>query len=288
VRRLDAAWNKEEQTMGTTLITGVSGLIGKALAESLAKTRDVVGMSRKDPGAGFPFVPGDFGREEDLRKLDGFDLDAVVHLAAVTGGCSERDGMMVNVEGTRCLMRHLIDRGVKKFVMASSIAVVGLQDKDFLPQALPMPDEHPCLDRHGYGFSKFLMEEVMKYHVRQTPDLDAIAFRLSVVTPRDGMPPKMKVCDRMDWGLGAMTVMPLEEALTLFTAGLDAPPKPGMRILNAVPAEAWAADPVADILEHWYGDAVDLSHYRQPGRERDSVFARGRLAEELGLVLRAE
>ena len=30
---------------------------------------------------------------------------------------------------------------------------------------------------------------------------------------------------------------------------------------------AWAAVPTADILRHWWGDAVDLSHFAQPGQD---------------------
>ena len=83
-------------------------------------------------------------------------------LAAVTGGCLERDGILVNVEGTRCLMRYGMDRGVHKYALASSIAAVGFQRVQFRPLQLPIPDEHPCLDRDGYGVSKYLMEEVKK------------------------------------------------------------------------------------------------------------------------------
>jgi nucleoside-diphosphate-sugar epimerase len=271
--------------MGTILITGVSGLIGGALAKSLSTDYDVIGMSRRDPSVDIPFIKGDFGSFEDLRLLDGFDIDTVVHLAAVTGGCSERDGLLVNAEGTRCLMRYLIDRGCRKFVMASSIAVAGIQNKAFRPVELPIPDEHPCLDRDGYGFSKFMMEEIMKYHVRQTPDLDVIALRLSVVVPETQLPPPVEVGPLTEWALGAMTVVPLEEALRMFNAAVRSPFKAGMRIMNAVSSKAWATDPVADILKHWYGRDVDVSHYEQPGHEGDGVYACRRMNDELGIQI---
>ena len=95
--------------------------------------------------------------------LDGLKIDVVVHLAAVTGGCREEDGLLVNVEGTRKLLRYFSDRGCTRFVNASSIAAVGFQSPKFRPLELPIPDEHPCLDRNGYGLSKYLMEEVTKY-----------------------------------------------------------------------------------------------------------------------------
>ncbi|MFN2232524.1 MAG: NAD-dependent epimerase/dehydratase family protein, partial [Anaerolineae bacterium] len=91
--------------MSKILVTGASGFIGKALAASLSKTHEVICMSRRNPGLDLPWIRGEFSAFEDLRQLDQHDLDGVVHLAAVTGGCLERDGILVNVEGTRCLMR---------------------------------------------------------------------------------------------------------------------------------------------------------------------------------------
>ena len=119
--------------MSAVLITGASGFIGRALAASMAQGHEVVCMSRRDPELGLPWVQGEFGSFEDLARLDDRSIDTVVHLASVTGGCSERDGILVNVEGTRCLMRYLIDRGCRKFVMASSIAAVGFQSPAIPP-----------------------------------------------------------------------------------------------------------------------------------------------------------
>ena len=117
--------------MSAILITGASGFIAQGLAPHLAGGHEVVCMSRRNPGLELPWVRGDFGSPEDLRQLDGHSIDVVVHLAAVTGGCLERDGMLVNVEGTRRLMRYLIDRGCRKFVMASERDGKPIEDPDW-------------------------------------------------------------------------------------------------------------------------------------------------------------
>src|SRR5579862_2482219 len=106
--------------MSTILITGASGFIGRAQAVEMSRRHTVLCMSRKRPAVDLPWIRGEFGSFEDLRRLDRYTIDVVIHLGAVTGGCSERDGLLVNVEGSRCLMRYLIDRGCRKFVMASS------------------------------------------------------------------------------------------------------------------------------------------------------------------------
>jgi len=270
--------------MSTILVTGASGFIGKALAASLAAKHDVVCMSRSNPGLDLPTVRGNFDAFEDLRQLDGYQFDAVVHLAAVTGGCLERDGILVNVEGTRCLMRYLMDRGCRKFVMASSIAAVGFQSVKFRPLCVPIPDEHPCLDRDGYGLSKFLMEEITKYYQRQNDALDVINLRLSSVAPDDRMPPPRKAGPLGPWALGSITVMALSDAVRAFSLAAEAPYQPGVRIMNAAGPKAWVADPVADVLRAWWGDDVDVSHFEQPGHQYDSVFDVRQIEETLGFV----
>ena len=209
--------------MSTILITGASGFIGKALAKSIAETHHVICMSRRNPGLDIPWVRGDFGECEDLRQLDEYDIDAVVHLAAVTGGCLERDGILVNVEGTRALMRYLMDRGCRKFVMASSIAVVGMQSTRFRPLALPIPDEHPCLDRDGYGVSKYLMEEITRYYQRQNDDIDVINLRLASIADDQALPEPRSVGPLGQWALGSITVMALSDAVRALTLAAEAP-----------------------------------------------------------------
>lgn len=270
--------------MSTILVTGASGFIGKALAASLAAKHNVVCISRSNPGLDLPTIRGNFDAFEDLRQLDEYQFDAVVHLAAVTGGCLERDGILVNVEGTRCLMRYLMDRGCRKFVMASSIAAVGFQNVKFRPLCVPIPDEHPCLDRDGYGLSKFLMEEITKYYQRQNDALDVINLRLSSVSPDDRLPPPRKVGPLGPWALGSITVMALSDAVRAFSLAAEAPYRPGVRIMNATGPKAWVADPVADVLRAWWGDDVDVSHFEQPGHDYDSVFDVRRIEETLGFV----
>jgi UDP-glucose 4-epimerase len=270
--------------MSTILVTGASGFIGQALAAALAERHEVICMSRRDPRLGLSWVRGFFGAFEDLRQLDQTPLDGVVHLAAVTGGCLERDGLLVNVEGTRCLMRYFLDRGVRKFVLASSIAAVGFQSVKFRPLELPIPDEHPCLDRDGYGLSKFLMEEVAKYYQRQEAGLDVVLLRLASIADDAALPPRRRVGPLGQWALGGITVMARSDAVRAFSAAIEAPYEPGMRIMNAAPPRAWVADPVAEILRNWWGDEVDVSPFQQPGHEYDAVYCVDRIREELGFV----
>lgn len=270
--------------MSTVLITGASGFIGQGLAASMSVHHNVLCMSRKNPDLNLPWIRGDFASFEDLRQLDDQQIDAVVHLGAVTGGGPERDQMLANVEGTRCLLRYLIDRGCRKFVMASSIAAVGFQGTQFRPVQVPIPDEHPCFDRDGYGLSKYLMEEVTKYCYRQNDEIDVINLRLSSVSPDETVSPLREVEPLREWSLGSITYMVRSDAVRAFSMAAESPQRPGVRIMNATGPKAWAAVPVVEILRNWWGNDVDLSYFEEPGHEYDSVYDVSLIKEELGFV----
>ena len=270
--------------MSTILVTGASGQIGSVLAESLSNRHDVICLDWRPLDLGLPSVLGQIESPEDLQQLNKYDVDVVVHLAGVTGGCTERDGMIVNVEGTRCLMKYLLDHGCRKFVMASSTAVVGFQNLRFRPLQLPFADEAPCQDRDGYGLSKYLMEEVGRYYHRQNEDIDVIALRLASIHRDATLPPLVEVRPLCEWAIAKITVMALSDAVRAFTLAVEASPKPGVRVMNATPCRAWVKDPVAEILRNWYGNEVDVSYFEQPGCEWNSLYNVSRIEAELGFV----
>ena len=273
--------------MGHILLTGASGFVGGALLKDLVRRHSVVCIGRRKPELDAPFVKGLFNSPDDLKRLDAYEIDAVVHLAAVTGGCGEREAMLVNVEGTRCLMRYLIDRGVEKFVTASSIAAVGMQSPRFRPLSIPIPDEHPCLDRHAYGFSKYMMEEVTRYLARQNEQIDVINLRLASIRPDDAPRRPYVTGPPPEWTFGHIAVMYLSDCVRALQLAVESRHKPGVRIMNAVGPKACVAASVPDVIRTWYPDwLIDLSHYERPGHERDPVFTIRRIEQEIGFVPR--
>ena len=262
------------------LVTGASGFIGSALVRELARRHEVVALARGRPELGVPVVRGDFQQYEDLLGLDEHRFDGAVHLGAVTGGAPEHTAIMVNAVGTRTLLHYLRHRGCRKIVTASSIAAVGFQTTAFRPLQVPIPDEHPCLDRDGYGVSKYLMEELTRYVQRQDPELDIINLRLSAPRPLVSPGPLGQ------WALGSITMMTLQDAVAAFTAAVESPHRPGLRVLNTTGPRAWVAAPTAEVLRGWWGGDVDLSWYEQPGHEWDSAYDVRRIEQELGFVAR--
>ncbi len=270
--------------MATILITGASGLIGRNMVKVLSPKHNVICLSRKKIDIECQFVQGTFYSYKDLCKLDRYKIDVLIHLGAVTGGCSEEDGLAVNVDGTRTLLRYLLDNNCRKFVMASSIATVGLAVKEFMPIELPMPDEHPCLAHDAYGLSKYLMEEITRYFSRIYSDADFIDIRLGAVSGDDEPPSLIETGPVYDWAFVYLGRIFLSDAVEAFTLAAEAPHNPGLRIMNAVGPDSASTDTVPDLMRSWFPHAykdLDLSHYQRPGHEKDPVFAINRIKEEL-------
>jgi UDP-glucose 4-epimerase len=261
----------------TVLVTGANGFIGSRLIAYLAESGfNVVALSRKD----IDFfegkvVFGDFSNLEDLPQLDNLEIDVVVHLAGVTGAANEENCMTVNVAGTSRFMRYMIDLGVKKYVIASSIAVVGCLTADFMPDSLPIPDDHRCNSSNVYGLSKYFVEETCKYYQKLEPTIDVTLFRIGVVLAEQAIPADREKIESM-WRpfctLGCISIHDVLQAFTL-AAGLEV--KASLEIMNLVSDTVYSTIPTKDALRLALGDrveALDLSHYEIPGNEYAGIY----------------
>ncbi len=81
--------------------------------------------------------------------------------------------------------------------------------------------------------------------------------------------------------------MLLADAVRAFILAAKAPYKPGIRLLNATAARAWASAPTAAILRQWWGDEVDLTYFDQPGHEYASAYDVRAIERELGFTATA-
>src|SRR5262245_10283447 len=116
--------------MGSILITGATGFVGRALVAALAPHARLTLGLRRPLGAIAGIeqaVVGEIGPDTDWRTaLVG--VETVIHLAAhvhVAAGASEIEFMRVNRDGTLRLAESAQEAGVGRFLFLSSVKVEG-------------------------------------------------------------------------------------------------------------------------------------------------------------------
>lgn len=271
--------------MSRILITGTGGFVGRGLAVALAEKHDVVGLDIVPHEIeGVTTLACDFSSADDLTQLNDTSFDVCVHMAAVTGFGTEEEQLSVNVLGTRLLVRYLVEKGCKKFVVNSSIAATGILGDEFVPKALPIPDDYPSQPLDGYGFSKYMMEELLRFICRNDESLDMLVVRSCGIRPEGERRDYPDSGHRVDCALAFISAMYISDAIDWITRAIEAPSKPGFRMMNSAGRTACLREPVADVMRAWYGDSLDLSAYEQPGHEYDPVLSTKGMQEELGFV----
>jgi UDP-glucose 4-epimerase len=277
---------------GWTLLTGGAGFLGTGYLNALSpdeRARCVCIVRKSTPelaATAGAVIEGFFGDPATLQKLAAYPVTSVVHLAAVTGGCSEPDAIAINVEGTRVLLRQLSDQGCRRFVLASSIAAVGLQRTDFVPRELPMTETHPCLDKDGYGLSKYLMEEIAAYHHRQNPALAIFCLRFGVICPDDApAAPFVPTTPPPAWTYAHFSKVRRKDVVRAIRLATDKSSDGECTVLNIVARHADLAVSVHELTTIWHpGKRIDTAHHQSAGHERDAVFSTSAAERKLGFT----
>ncbi len=187
------------------LIIGGAGMVGRKLAEHLAKdgrigAREISELTLYDvvapaapKGAKFNVktATGDLPAQGETDKLVGGKPDVIFHLAAIVSGEAEQEfdkGYRINLTGTHNLLesvRHAYEKDSRKprVVFTSSIAVFGA----------PFPDKIPDDFHHtpltSYGTQKAIGELLLADYTRKGM-LDGIGIRLPTICVRPGSPNK--------------------------------------------------------------------------------------------------
>jgi UDP-glucose 4-epimerase len=173
------------------LLTGGAGFIGsKIAARCLAAGHEVVVLDNLSTGfrdnvpSGAKFVEADLSKPDFLKKIPAGKYDAVLHLAAQSSGeVSAEDpayDFAVNAASTILLSRWCVERGVKRFLYASSMSVYGH------PESSPVSEIAPCLPLTQYGVSKLASEHALR--LADAAGVRVTAFRMfSVYGPGQNM-----------------------------------------------------------------------------------------------------
>jgi nucleoside-diphosphate-sugar epimerase/phosphohistidine swiveling domain-containing protein len=114
---------------GCVLVTGGTGAFGSATTKWLPRAgHDVVVFARNEPPAlskGARFVKGDIGDADSVRRAMA-GCDTVVHLAwALSGSITHAQAELINIDGTRNVLRAMADTECQRLVFASSVTAYG-------------------------------------------------------------------------------------------------------------------------------------------------------------------
>ena len=169
-------------------VTGVAGDVGGFVARELATAgHEVSGTDMREP-SGLPllrFVRADLSSQVDLRAAFA-GCEAVVHLAAIRdpGIVPDAELFQVNVVGTFNALEAAVAEGVRRFVYASSEAVLGMAASGAVPDYVPMDEEHPLRPCDVYALGKVLGEELCRSYAARGA-LSTICLRTAYVYSLD-------------------------------------------------------------------------------------------------------
>lgn len=133
------------------MVTGSSGVLGRALVERLRGTgRHVIGMDSRVPSDCAPdrFVCGDVRDPRAVADAVAPGASVVLHCAAALPSNSAAEVASVDREGTRAVLSRADAVDVPRFVHVSSTAVYGL------PEVTPTPEDAPFSAVDPYNRAK--------------------------------------------------------------------------------------------------------------------------------------
>jgi len=161
------------------LIVGGSGYVGSALAQAIITKKndndEVYILDIYPPPMllrkKVTYINLDLTNFNKVHKiLKDIEFDVIIHLAAKIKG-TPPDVMKVNVMGTVNLLEAIREKNFRLLIAASTAAQLYRN-----AYYLPIDEKHPITPVTTYGFSKYLMEEVINYY-HKVYGLPTLIFR---------------------------------------------------------------------------------------------------------------
>jgi nucleoside-diphosphate-sugar epimerase len=231
------------------LVTGGQGKVGRFVVQELVNSAHEVTVFDRVPGPERGAVKYLLGDIQDLGQVMEAMLgaDVVIHLAAIHNPniATTTVTYQTNVVGTFNVHHAAFRLGIMRVVSASSNAIVGWSYSDnFVPDYLPVDEEHPLRSEDPYGLSKEIGETIARSYALK--GLETVSLRPSgVVTPEE-LEAIKKAGGRKPSGFQAYSYIDARDLAVAFRLAVVRP-LPGATVMFVVADDSTVAEPLCEL-----------------------------------------
>jgi len=231
------------------LVTGGQGKVGRFVVQELLNSAHEVTVFDRVPGPERSAVRYLVGDIQDLGQVMEamHGADAVIHLAAIHNPniATATVTYQTNVIGTFNVHHAAFRLGIKRVVSASSNAIVGWSYGDnFVPDYLPVDEDHPLRPEDAYGLSKEIGETIARSYALK--GLETVSLRPSGVVAPEELEAIKKTGGRKPSGFQAYSYIDARDLALAFRLAVVRP-LPGTTIMFVVADDSTIAEPLCEL-----------------------------------------
>jgi nucleoside-diphosphate-sugar epimerase len=231
------------------LVTGGQGKVGRFVVQELLNSAHEVTVFDRVPGPERGAVRYLVGDIQDLGQMMEamHGADAVIHLAAIHNPniATATVTYQTNVVGTFNVHHAAFRLGIKRVVSASSNAIVGWSYSDnFVPDYLPVDEDHPLRPEDPYGLSKEIGETIARSYAMK--GLETISLRPSGVVAPEELEAIKKTGGRKASGFQAYSYIDARDLAVAFRLAV-VQPLPGLTVMFVVADDSTIAEPLCEL-----------------------------------------
>ena len=232
------------------LITGGVGKVGQGVVRELLNdpAHEITILDRvAGPERGpVKYLVGNIEDLGDVMEAMA-GAEAVIHLAAIHNPNVATTSVVyrTNVVGTFNVHHAAFRLGIKRVVSASSNAIVGWSYGDhFIPDYLPIDEDHPVRPVDVYGLSKEIGETIASSYGRK--GLETVMLRPSGVISPEELEEIKKSGGRKMTGFYAYSYIDVRDLAVAFRLAVEHPIMGGT-VLFVVADDSTLAEPLCDV-----------------------------------------
>jgi nucleoside-diphosphate-sugar epimerase len=256
------------------LVTGARGKVGAAATRALVEAGHAVTATDLTRGVFERPAPGEpaYLQADLTRSGDAFAVvsgaEAVVHSAAIPDPTHDPPATVFqnNVMATFNVLEAAVRFGVRRFVNISSETVPGFffPERPFLPDYVPVDEDHPIRPQDPYALSKHFGELLMDAAVRRS-DLRCVSLRPSWVQHEGNyernLGPQVRDASVLSPNLWSyVDVYDLADAIVL-AVECDLP---GHEVFYIASPDNVGNRPLAEMVRRYYGDTIEVRALPRP------------------------